>query len=545
MGCTSQLVVDGCGHCRSGKLPHRSRGSSAIEWPGELSSKQSAAQRTICLSGQMLQETRSSQTNRARTAISRTDLSRPLKRAITDGIVGPETHIFDYGCGRGDDVRRLRELGYQATGWDPVHRPDVVRRSCPIVNLGYVVNVIENVHERHAALRRAWSLSERVLIVSARLTLDGHELRDACGFSDGHLTSHGTFQKFFEQHELHEWINQTLRVKAVPAAPGIFYVFRDEKARSSFIAAQYRRRSATPHFINSEELFHDHRELLGPLMNFVVNRGRVPFDDELSSASEIIDVFGSIRRAFRVISRATDDAKWKRISRERGHDLLVYLALSQFDGRLPFGRLSLSLQRDVKAFFGAYKRACAKADELLFSLGKPDVRDAACTKSSIGKLTPSALYVHESALSGVSTLVRLYEGCARGYVGRIDGANIVKLHLREPMVSYLSYPEFEKDPHPALAFSLTVQLQTFRIRTRDYSSSTNRPILHRKELFVAPDYPAHKKFARLTRIEEGKGLYEDTAGIGFENGWKEILARKGLYLKGHRLLSARSHEAGP
>ena len=67
--------------------------------------------------------------------------------------------------------------------------------------------------------------------------------------------------------------------------------------------------------------------------------------------------------------------------------------------------------------------------------------------------------------------------------------------------------------------------------------SENRPILHRKELFVSPDYPAYRKFKRLSGIEERKGLYRDTQRIGFENGWNAVLAQKGHYLKGHRLLS--------
>ena len=430
-------------------------------------------------------------------------------------------------------------MGYQASGWDPVHRSQGERLRSPIVNLGYVVNVIEDVSERCEVLRQAWALALDVLIVSARLKLDGRTLRDSEEFADGFLTGRGTFQKFFEQQELRTWIDRTLQVTSVPAAPGVFYVFREEQARSNFIATRYRRLSATPRLTKSAELFSAHQELLEPLMQFVTIRGRLPFDDELPSASETVDVFGSIRRAFRVVLTVTDDSKWKQIKQERSHDLLIYLSLSQFEGRAPFGRLPLSLQRDVKAFFGVYKRACSRADELLFSLGKPGVISAACTKSPIGKLTPSALYVHESALSGVSTMLRLYEGCAQGYLGRVEEANIIKLHLSEPMVSYLSYPEFDNDPHPSLASALTVHLQTFRIRTRDYTGSGNRPILHRKELLVAPDYPTYKKFARLTRIEKSKGLYDDTTRIGFEDGWNAVLARKGLYLKGHRLLSAR------
>ena len=485
------------------------------------------------------------QANRALTAISRTDLSRPLKCAIVDGLLRTGSYVFDYGCGRGGDLGRLAAMGYKASGWDPVHRPDSKCRRSSVVNLGYVVNVIEDVNERCAALQQAWALAEDLLIVSARLSLDGRALQGNQAFADGHLTSRGTFQKFFEQQELRHWIERILQVNAVSAAPGIFYIFRDEQARSSFIAARFRRRRAAPRPTSSEELFTAHRHHLEPLMQFVSERGRLPLKDELANARAIIELFGSLRRAFRTVLTVTEENRWDEIGQERSQDLLVYLALSQFDGRTPFGRLPLSLQRDVKAFFGAYKHACARADDLLFSLGKPDIVDTACRQSPIGKLTPSALYLHERALPETSPLLRLYEGCARGYIGRVEGANIIKLHLGEPRVSYLSYPEFDSNPHPPLASALTVHLQTFRVRSRDYSSSGNRPILHRKELFVSPDYPAYRKFARLTRIEEGKGLYRDTNRIGFEAGWNEALTRSGLYLKGHRLLTKSRHRSSP
>lgn len=417
--------------------------------------------------------------NRARTAIGRLDLSRPFKCAMDDGLVETGSKILDYGCGRGDDLRHLRALGYDASGWGPVHRADGIRKRSPVVNLGYVVNVIESVGERREALRQAWALTDRLLLVSARLSLDGRGLQNCRQYRDGCVASRGTFQKFFEQ-----------------------------------------------------------QELLGPLMRFVDDRGRIPHGDEMDGADRIIKVFGSIRTAFRVVVTATDKEHWEEIKRERRQDLMVYLALAQFDERVRFGRLPQSLQRDIRAFFGTYKRACTAADELLFLLGKQGVVDSACECSTVGKGTPTAFYVHESALSELSPVLRLYEGCASGMMGRVEGANIIKLHRSEPKVSYLAYPDFETRAHPALAWSMIVHLQTFQVKARDYTSRRNRPILHRKELFVSPNHPAFRKFARLTRIEEGKGLFEGSTRIGHEDGWNEILVRKGLCLRGHRLVSA-------
>lgn len=480
---------------------------------------------------------------RHKTAISRIEFSRPVKVALTDKILTAEKSFFDYGCGHGDDLRLLGGLGFQAAGWDPVHRPDQERRHAPVVNIGYVVNVIENPAERQDALRHAWGLAEQVLIVSARLTLEARTLRESSAYEDGLLTARGTFQKFFEQQELRHWIDHTLGVSAVPAAPGVFYVFRDEQDRTQFLAARFRRRLATPRLSRAAELFTRHEALLTPLMDFVGERGRLPFADELPNADDLLAVFGSLRKAFRVVLFATDSADWDAVKDERRRDLLIYLALSQFEGRPPFGRLPPALQRDVKALFGTHRMACAQADETLFSLGQPGVVETACRDSALGKLTPTALYVHECALPALSPVLRLYEGCARGYLGRVEGANIIKLHREEPKVSYLTYPEFETDPHPPLTFSLTVHLQTFRVKSRHYRPDQNRPILHRKELFIPGDHPLHARFARLTRIEESKGLYEDTSRIGLQEGWRDMLARKGLYLKGHRLLTVRKGTA--
>jgi hypothetical protein len=45
---------------------------------------------------------------------------------------------------------------------------------------------------------------------------------------------------------------------------------------------------------------------------------------------------------------------------------------------------------------------------------------------------------------------------------------------REPKVSYLSYPEFDNDPHPALAGSVTVHFQTFSVHFHDYRDRGTR-----------------------------------------------------------------------
>ena len=475
---------------------------------------------------------------RHRTALNRTDLSRPFRTALAGGLLSLGDTVMDYGCGRGGDLRHLARLGFDCTGWDPMHAPAGVRREADVVNLGYVVNVIESAAERIGVLQRAWSLARRLLVVSARLTDETPQSASVSPYGDGLLTRIGTFQKFYEQQELRSWIEQTLGVSSVAAAPGIFYVFREAADRASFMAARFRRAAPTPRLRVGERLYAEHQALLESLAAFVAHRGRLPAPEELPYYGEIKRALGSLQHAFRVLQQASDTAAWERVQEARSQDLLVFLALSRFEGRPKLTDLAADLQLDIKAFFGSYAAACKAADALLFSLGRPEELEKACRAATVGKLMPAALYVHTEALAELPVLLRLYEGCARGYAGTVPEANVVKLGRREPKISYLSYPEFERDPHPALAASVAVHLQTFRGRERSYRDQANPPVLHRKEEFVGGTHPLRAKFARLTRLEEVKGLFEDPAAIGTREGWARALSARGLALRGHRLVSA-------
>ena len=432
------------------------------------------------------------------TAMRRVELSRPIRLALEDRLLAADQTLFDYGCGHGEDVERLRKRGFDSWGWDPVYSPHDRRPKSDVVNLGYVVNVIEDVEERAQALQTAWGYAQRLLIVSARLT---SEVRARCydEFGDGIVTTRGTFQKFFDQDELRDWIEATLGVASVAAAPGIFYIFRDAKERESFTASRYRARVSAPRVRRSDEVFEANRELLGALIDFLKDRGRLPEFDELNEAADIEKELGSLRRAFGVIKRVTESADWTRVREERKNELLLYLALVRFSGRPKFSQLPRDLQLDVRGFFGTYTRACRDADNLLFSVGDLENVNRACSESPVGKLTAPALYVHSSAIGYLPPILRVFEGCARGYVGTVEESNMIKLHRDEPKVSYLVYPNFDTDPHPSLSYSATIHLQTFRIREADYSQRDNPPILHRKETFVSSDHPLCEKFSRLTQ----------------------------------------------
>jgi DNA phosphorothioation-associated putative methyltransferase len=132
--------------------------------------------------------------------------------------------------------------------------------------------------------------------------------------------------------------------------------------------------------------------------------------------------------------------------------------------------------------------------------------DEAYEMATVGRLTDRALYLHSSALPKLPPLLRVYEGSARAYVGTVDGANVVKLHRLKPAVTYMSYADFDGDPHPELTNSLRVELHTFDIKIRDFADWPDAPILYKKDELVAEDHPSHRKFSRLSAQEDRWGL---------------------------------------
>jgi DNA phosphorothioation-associated putative methyltransferase len=68
-----------------------------------------------------------------------------MQLAVAHGVLPQGTTIFDYGCGLGDDVAALAAAGYEAFGWDPHHAPDGPRRAADLVNLGFILNVVEDI----------------------------------------------------------------------------------------------------------------------------------------------------------------------------------------------------------------------------------------------------------------------------------------------------------------------------------------------------------------------------------------------------------------
>jgi len=471
---------------------------------------------------------------RHKAAMLRNSLSKPLRLVLeADLFVDGET-FFDYGCGYGGDIKHIAEEGYAASGWDPYYQRDSPQIQADIVNIGYVINVIESLGERRSALLNAWGLTKKILVVAAQVLIDDTD-RGQIAYGDGVITSRNTFQKYYEQEELKIYIDQVLDVDAIPVALGIYFVFRDAGDGAGFRASRLRSHLLTPRVRSQVKRFEDYAEMLAPLMAFVSDRGRLPVKGELAEESAIKGEFHSFNRAWRVILQATDADDWETIADKRRQDLLVYLALNGLeDDRPSMRRLPAQIRNDIKGLFDNYQKACTLADLMLYSLGKTHIVADCCEDSAIGYKQHGSLSVHVSALEELDPLLRLYEGCANRTIGRLDGATIIKFHAHKPQISYLFYPDFDTNPHPALHNSMHIDLRDLSVRYQKFYNLSNPPILVRKEAFVTANYPHYAKFAKLTRQENKLGIL-DSCVVKKHQEWVKCLEENCVRIKGHSL----------
>ena len=460
----------------------------------------------------------------------RYSVSRPLARALADGLITTETTVFDYGCGLGADVTLLQARGIRAEGWDPYYRPEGQRVDSDVVNLGYVLNVIEDPAERLEALRQAFSLAKRLLVVSVRTD---QVLEKADEFGDGVCTGWGTFQKTYTPQEFRDYLGGTLRHVALLAAPGIAYVFKDEQLKSWYLANRaFTRR--LEYRIDLLEAFASDR-LARQYVAMATRLGRLPLVAEFRPYARLLDRFGPLRRLERLVLRAINREAYDGSRAERRTDILTYLAMVRLEGLRPppFQALPASIQADVRALWGSYGATTVEAERLLFSIGDPAIVRAAGTGARVGKLLPEDLYVHRTAAEELPPLLRLVSFAATRIVGEVP-YDVMKISLHGRSVSFLQYPTFDDEAHPALLRSIRVYLPRASHSVREFDPSRNPPILHRKEALVLADHPRYRLFHRLTAQEEALGLLS-APDIGHQLQWKALLAQRGLVVSGHEV----------
>jgi DNA phosphorothioation-associated putative methyltransferase len=438
---------------------------------------------------------------RHRTAIKRYDLSKPVKRLLERGLLRKSETFFDYGCGHGMDVEALQSLGYQASGWDPIFCPNAPKIAAAVVNLGYGLNVIEEPHERIATLREAYSLTNRLLLVSTMVSGQERSAHTRT-FRDGFLTKTNTFQKFYAPGELEEFIERTLGTEVTTLGLGLCAVFRDQNEAELFEAGRNRRRidwteiSAQLRFSIASardrrrvDRYELHKDLFDQFWRTMLELGRVPEPGEFDRLTEVKRAAGGLTKAAALVAARKGKELWQIARKARTEDLLVYLAMTNFRQRFLRREIPLRIRNDIRSFFGDLKTAQVKARDLLLSAGDPDEIELACEGLDIGWQDSEALLIHRTLLDKLPPLLRIYIRCAAQRYGDPEQADLIKIHKRSGKVTFQHYDDFEKNPLPELRTRIKVNLRNLFVEVFDYTKSAKAQLLYFKHRFLPADHP--------------------------------------------------------
>jgi DNA phosphorothioation-associated putative methyltransferase len=489
---------------------------------------------------------------RHRTALVRYALSTPMEALRQHGFLDGKRRIFDYGCGRGGDLTQLRQLGVSAAGWDPHFAPSAPLQPADIVNLGFVLNVIESQPERAEALRGAWGLTGVLMVVGVliggRSAWEKHRL-----FRDGVVTSKGTFQKYFSQDELRAYLELHTGRRPIALAPGLFFVFRDDEDEQAFLAERQRshrpirpslvrppkeQRPARPARVPREsrptrDRWEPFREVIEAYWLRCIDLGRPPEPPEFEREVEI-RAAGSAARVLAHCMERFGDAPLMNARRRRMSDLLVWMALAAFERRQSSQKLPQGLRTDIRIFWGGWSKAQDAAKELLFSAGDRDTLLRAAGEADAaghGVLEGNhALFVRGGAVSSLPAVLRVYVGCAGLLAGAPEAADLLKVHLQGGKLTLMNYDDFSR-PIPDLVERVKVDLRRAGIQFFSYDSPQFAPQpLLRKARLLAIDDPDRQRCERLETqlVKHGFDLDEFLDRPTFELR----LASKGLVQRG-------------
>lgn len=431
------------------------------------------------------------------TAIERNKLSAPMQLLAKHGYLDGDFTLFDYGCGKGDDVRELEAHGLDINSYDPVFHPEGEIVDSDIVNLGFVINVIEDKKERNYTLTRAYSIANKALVVSAML--GGESLiRQFTPYKDGVVTSKNTFQKYYSQSELKNYIESTLNQEAFAFGQGIFIVFKSEDDAQEFLLKRqsYKRQwqhkllkeSSTDQTQVIQSKYEKHKDLFDDFWNHVLDLGRCPANDEFELSEQIRRVAGSHKKAFDSLKELFGEEELRLAVRLRKEDLLVYFALGLFEKRKAYTHMPNRLKRDLKTFFESYSQAIELATDMLFSLSSVALIEetSLISKERIGcgELNAGHSFIfHRDYLGQVTPELRSYVGCAAQLYGDIDEFDLIKAHFSSGKVSFLKYDDFEKD-EPLLLKRIKVRLRELDFDIFDYGGEYSSPPLVNKQVFL-------------------------------------------------------------
>lgn len=500
------------------------------------------------------------------TALSRTGISAPVQQLIRLGLLSKATTFFDYGCGRGTDIEALREVGISSKGWDPHYAPQNLIEEAVVVNLGFVVNVIEDPVERIDAISKAFSLTSGVLAISVMLYGNGNPGKP---FRDGFITSRNTFQKYFTQGEFKAYLEDILHYEVFMVSPGVAFVFKDKELEQDFNLRRYRRNRFAERLMSAkistvftnkprkerpirikklskgEEQFQNAKPYLDALWAQTLDLGRFPDAIEVTNLTELLTKTDTYSRAIRLLRLNYDQVLLEKASFLRADEVSLYMADQLFSKRKPYKQLESRLQRDIKYFYRDYKNAQNAGLQLLKDAADPDKILQACEAAAAEGLgyieLNHSLQFHISLIERLPIILRAYVACGLLLWEAVSEVQLVKIHIGSGKLSLMEYEGFDTSPVPLLKKRIKISILKQDYDVYEYDTPKFPPtVLYFKSIYMSEEM---ESYAEQQLFDEAIENY-NIAKIGdFGPSYEQLqqeLKRKRLEIENFSLIRSRT-----
>jgi len=494
------------------------------------------------------------------TALSRSYFSAPIQLLISHGLISESMDLFDYGCGRGDDLKRLKEVGFKCSGWDPHFANKSPLLPADIVNLGFVVNVIEDPAERVEAIQKSYSLARTALVVSVML-----HSKDRPGkpYRDGFITSRNTFQKYFSQDEFKVYLQNILNDEPIMIGPGIAIIFSDKEKEQRFLFSRYRSSNIARRLVsarlgptepriqkkslskiskvsNAERLFEEMKPRFESLWNQTLDLGRFPEPFEIPDFDSLQEKI-SLSRAKRLISTRFDQKLLNKAAETRSNEIKLFFLARQFAKKSAFKELDLQLKTDIKHFFGDYKTANREAVKLLLDSANQDEIRSACEAAAADGLgfleeNSHSLQIHIKLVERLPVVLRAYVACGLILWDNISDFQLLKIHVQSGKLTLLQYADFDTHAVPLLIKRIKINIPKLDYDVFEYESTTFPPTpLFFKSRYMNEELDRFAEQVEFDEKLEATGVLDDFDPSFNLVKLQEILADKRLEISGIKL----------
>ena len=435
--------------------------------------------------------TTSQSIERHRTAIKRKSLSSCMGALLDTSLISLDTEIFDFGCGRGDDIAILAHNKFEnVSGWDPHYAPDnPFPQFSDYVTLSFVLNVIEEPQERREVFKKAYSMARTALVFSVLLEHQA-DLRLLKPMNDGFVSSKNTFQKYYDHAEIMALVSEQLNERAIKLAPGVYIVFKDKDLEQEYL---FKRQLGllvdTPSQAAIDKVETYVASLVDKVRDQIMSFGRMPMLSELPNelTSQLSKAAVPYTRLSRLALSQVAIAELKTVGEVFASEILVFLAINMFQRRVKYGSLPEKLQNDVKVHFGSLKNAEDAAEKLLFSLsdtGALVFSAVGAEKDKLGRLVGNKFCFHYRNLSKLPVDLRLFAKIGERLHRPVIETEIIQLHLDTKKMSYLNVNDFDETPLPRIASREIVKFSSQEVSKFSHEERNDVRILYLKSMYM-------------------------------------------------------------